>query len=67
MVIGINMGKGNSMKEYLDAIAKDGKLSANMAKSAVDIAQDIIYEAWETEGSSGSCQAGALTLRLCSV
>lgn len=37
------------LREYLDVIAKDGKLSANMAKSAIDIAQDIIYEAWETE------------------
>jgi len=37
------------LKEYLDAVVKDGKLSDTIAKSAVDIAQDIIYEAWETE------------------
>lgn len=37
------------IKDYLDGIVKDGKVPEAPPKSAINFAQDIMYEAWEAE------------------
>ena len=37
------------LNEYLDSLVKGGKVPKAPPKSAVSFAQDIMYEAWETE------------------
>lgn len=39
------------LKDYLDGVVKKGKIPEAPPKSVVSFAQDIIYEAWEAEGS----------------
>jgi tetratricopeptide (TPR) repeat protein len=46
---GQNFESEAQLKAYLDGIVKGGNIPEAPPKSAVQFAQDIIYEAWETE------------------
>lgn len=45
---GQNFESEAQLKAYLDGIVKGGKIPDAPPKSAVQFAQDIMYEAWES-------------------
>ena len=48
---GKNFKSKEELKEYLNGMVKGNKIPEVPPKSAVQFAQDIMYEAWEAESS----------------